>query len=140
MTKTCNMPTWNLQSTIWSKFHLKIHHTQEINFMCVLNLIRETKQNLINEWENDILEWTCLEKKILKNKWFCQARIYFLLACVFVLSFCPLEEWHLSHIPFTFLFLFLFFLFWGREYSLHLPSFFFLVENIPFTLVAKSNG
>ena len=31
--------------------------------MCVLNLIRETKQNLINEWENDILEWPCLEKK-----------------------------------------------------------------------------
>ena len=36
--------------------------------MCVLNLIRETKQNLINEWENDILEWTCLEEKKLKKE------------------------------------------------------------------------
>ena len=68
------MPKWNLRSTILSKFHLKIHHTQEINFMCVLNLIRETKQNLINEWENDILEWPCLEKKNLKKQMVVKSR------------------------------------------------------------------
>ena len=42
--------------------------------MCVLNLIRETKQNLINEWENDILEWPCLEKKNLKKQMVVKSR------------------------------------------------------------------
>ena len=31
--------------------------------LCVYNLVRDTKQNLINKWETNILAWTFLEKK-----------------------------------------------------------------------------
>ena len=45
------------------------------------NLVRDTEQNLINKWENNILAWTCLEKIKIekgngsKKSWHGQVRL-----------------------------------------------------------------